>query len=80
MGAVVGRRVLLLLVAAMMAALMSMGTAVAAGGGGGGGGGGKQNNKVYVCHNWDTLYVSKKKARFWVNNYRMDYYGPCFVS
>jgi hypothetical protein len=44
------------------------------------GGGGKQNNKVYVCHNWDTLYVSKKKARYYVNNFRMDYYGPCFVS
>jgi len=74
----------------MMALMMSMGPALAysggggAGGGpnggaGGGGAGGKQNNKVYVCHNWNTHYVSKKQARYWVNNWKYDYYGPCLV-
>ena len=81
----------MLLVAAMIAVMMSMGTALAftsggdgggfggGAGGAGGGAGGKQNNKVYVCHNWNTLYVGKKQARYYVNNWKYDYYGPCRV-
>ena len=80
MAAVVGRRVLLLFVAALMAVMMSMGPALANGGGAGGAGGQHvKNNKVYVCHNWNTLYVGKKLARYYVNNYKYDYYGPCQV-
>ncbi len=83
------RRALVLLVAATIAVMMTMGTALAftnggtgggplgGAGGAGGGGGGKQHYKVYVCHNWNTHYVSKKQARYWVNNYKYDYYGPC---
>jgi hypothetical protein len=68
-------------VAAVMAVMMSMGTALAShgGGGGGGGGGGKQNNKVYVCHNGNTLLVTKKQRNYFVNHYRYDYAGVCDI-
>ena len=39
-----------------------------------------KNNKVYVCHKGNTLYVSKKTANWYVQNYKRDYWGPCLVK